>query len=120
MRIRVRHRKEYQNIKIDPRWDDFLAFLEDMGERPEGTSLDRINVYGDYCKANCRWADATTQANNRTDNRYFTVNGKKITLSQLARMMNLHITTLTCYLDKRHHSLQEVLRRHGIYATVSE
>jgi hypothetical protein len=54
-----------RGIKIDPRWDDFTNFQEDMGEPPfEGASLDRIDVNGDYTKNNCRWATTSTQNHN--------------------------------------------------------
>ena len=46
-------------------WLDFTNFLKDMGERPIGTTLDRINPFGNYEPNNCRWADAKTQANNK-------------------------------------------------------
>jgi hypothetical protein len=47
----------------------FDGFLEDMGERPDGKTLDRINPFGNYEKDNCRWADNATQKSN-TRKRY--------------------------------------------------
>lgn len=47
-----------------PNSQGFLNFLQDMGDRPEGKTLDRIDVNGGYNKSNCRWADAKTQAFN--------------------------------------------------------
>ena len=56
-----------RGIAICDRWrgkDGFWNFLADMGERPEGLTIDRINVNGNYEPGNCRWADAKTQASN--------------------------------------------------------
>jgi hypothetical protein len=55
-------------IKICDKWMTFEGFYEDMGDRPEGTSLDRINPFGDYNKENCRWADKKTQLHNSRKN----------------------------------------------------
>ena len=54
-------------VTVCAEWLDFTNFLRDMGERPEGTTLDRINPFGNYEPSNCRWADAKTQRNNRRD-----------------------------------------------------
>lgn len=54
-----------RGITMDPRWDKFEAFLADMGERPEGKTLDRIDPNGNYTKDNCKWSTAKQQARNK-------------------------------------------------------
>jgi hypothetical protein len=54
-----------KGVGYDIRWDNFLNFLSDMGERPSGLTLDRIDANGNYCKGNCRWATRDQQAYNQ-------------------------------------------------------
>lgn len=64
-----------RGIKICERWLAFENFLDDMGECPEGYSIDRLNVDGDYCPENCRWTTTNEQARNTSRTRYVLVGG---------------------------------------------
>jgi hypothetical protein len=55
-----------KGIVVCERWNNFLNFLSDMGERPKGMTLDRISSNGNYEPSNCRWATTHEQRINRS------------------------------------------------------
>lgn len=80
-----------RGITVCEEWHVFENFLMDMGERPQGTSLDRIDNNGNYCKENCQWSTAKKQANNRRSNVIYGVRGKNGTIAQLIILFGLTI-----------------------------
>ena len=91
-----------RGIAVDSSWLTFEAFLRDMGERPNGATLDRINNEKGYSKENCRWADAKTQSNNTSFNRIINYKGKAYTCSQLAEHLGIGYSALYSRIKKGH------------------
>lgn len=58
----------YKDKTIDPKWLTFEGFFEDMGERSEGMTLDRVDPSLGYCRENCRWATDSQQQQNKEPN----------------------------------------------------
>jgi hypothetical protein len=83
--------KDYggRGIKVCDRWRKFENFLADMGERPEGKTLDRKEVNGNYELNNCRWATNEEQAINRRDNRHLTYQGETRTVVEWAKKLGV-------------------------------
>jgi len=75
-KIGTHHGKHYREkgITICSRWDNFLCFLEDMGPKPPGRTLDRENNTLGYSPENCRWATKAEQDRNRCNNVMLTLN----------------------------------------------
>lgn len=94
--LKYKQFKDYggRGIKVTRRWWKFSNFLEDMGPRPSGRTLHRIDNDGDYCKENCKWATRLEQGQNKSNNHYFTYKGLKLTLTNLARRSKLKVHTL--------------------------
>lgn len=79
----------YKDVTIDSRWLIYEEFLADMGERPSGKTLDRINPDLGYCKDNCRWATPTEQAANRRYCIYVEHNGERLVLKHLCQRLGV-------------------------------
>ena len=72
-------------ISVCERWETFEAFLEDMGERPEGHTIERKNNKLGYYPENCRWATSLDQQNNKKSNVLVTIDGRTDTIANWSR-----------------------------------
>ncbi len=84
-----------RGITVSKEWREFKNFIRDMGNKPDKSySLDRIDVNGNYCKENCRWATQKTQMNNTSCNRVLEYNGKTKTTAQWASETGIGHSTI--------------------------
>lgn len=79
-----------RGITVCGRWQSFANFYADMGDRPAGASLDRIDNDGNYEPGNCRWATNEEQINNRRSTRMVIADGVEMTLARACRMFGLN------------------------------
>ena len=86
-------------IAVCDRWLIFDSFLSDMGDRPRGKTLDRIDSRGNYEPGNCRWATPREQARNRKSNRVIEFEGRKQPLADWADEFGLSQAALKWRLD---------------------
>lgn len=100
-----RHLYFDRGITYCKKWADFKNFLADMGERPVGTSIDRIDNNKGYFKRNCRWATRKEQSRNTRFNRLF--NGK--TLSEWSEILGINRSTLATRYYQYHWSVEKIL-----------
>jgi hypothetical protein len=89
MKRRLKTRAEYADIGMDPSWRAFSNFIRDMGERPVGFSLERIDNAGSYCKANCKWIPEGDQAKNTRRQIWFSYAGQRMIISDWCRVQSL-------------------------------
>lgn len=88
--------KDYgaRGIKVCDAWLTFDGFFSDMGVRPLGTTLGRIDNNGDYTPSNCEWQTITKQARNKRNTALFTHQGKSATIPEHCEQLGLNTSTV--------------------------
>lgn len=84
-----------RGISVCDRWKSFENFYADMGDRPEGMSIERKETNGNYEPGNCRWATSKEQGRNRTTNRVIEYNGERKCVSEWCEQLGIPISTFT-------------------------
>jgi hypothetical protein len=111
IRLGEKHSKIYGMIDIENRWvESFENFLADMGERPKGKTLDRIDNTKGYFKDNCRWATQSEQNRNRSTNVILTYQGKTMCAIDWSKEIGIHPNTIRRRL-KRNLPIEQVLKK---------
>lgn len=84
-----------KGVIVCNRWlESFMNFFEDMGERPQGMSIDRLDNSEHYCKENCKWSDKYEQSNNRKGITCVEIGGVKKTISQWQKISGVSRSTI--------------------------
>jgi hypothetical protein len=84
-----------RGIKVCDRWHTYENFRSDMGERPLGLQLDRINNDGNYEPGNCRWVTPKENSNNRRNSRRIDYAGASMSVEEWAKVIGIPYTTLS-------------------------
>jgi len=110
--------KDYGGRGIKIEWKDYIEFKKDMYKSYlehckkygiKETTIERIDVNGNYSKENCCWATLKEQANNKTTNNFITFKGETKTIAMWAEALNLKYMTLYNRINKYNWSLEKSL-----------
>lgn len=96
-----------RGIDFCARWEKFENFFKDMGHRPTGFSLDRIDNNKGYSKKNCRWANSKIQMRNTRANVFITYGGETKTVSEWAEFLGIKDPTLRARLFAMNWSIKK-------------
>ena len=101
----------HRGIQVCDRWEDYSLFLADMGERPEGMSLDRIDNDKGYDPSNCRWATPGQQRRNCRRVATIAIDGREMPLKDAAQ--GLGFSDVAVQQERRRHggTIQEAFDR---------
>ena len=97
---RYYHHYGGRGIQVCSRWKNFAHFLTDMGERPKGHQIDRIDNNGNYCKSNCRWVTPQTNSRNRRNNHLITLDGQTKCLTFWSEKTGINRSTIRNRLNR--------------------
>jgi hypothetical protein len=102
-----------RGISVCERWNIFENFYADMGEKPSPKStIDRIDVNGNYEPGNCRWASRAMQSKNTRRCRFIEFNGQRMIIADWARQLGIGHQTLRERLEKW--PLERALTQQGL------
>lgn len=101
-----------RDIKICDRWlESFDNFLTDMGVRPKGMTLERVDNDGDYCPDNCIWATRAAQGQNTRQSRLITYKGGTHTVAEWERLLGFKRKTLRARINTLGYSIEEAMTK---------
>lgn len=89
-----------RGITVSESWQEFENFFADMGDRPKGYTIERIDNNAGYSKENCRWATYSEQLNNRRTSRMIEFNGKSQTIAEWSEETGINWHTLRQRIDR--------------------
>ncbi len=98
-----------RGIKVCDRWLEFVNFLADMGARPDGLTLERKDVNGDYEPSNCMWATRSQQQQNKRNSNLISWRGETLCVSEWARRLGAKRSTLALHIKQ--HGVDAVFDR---------
>lgn len=110
-------RPDYKNygargITVCDEWrESFETFFRDMGPRPKGHTLDRLNNSGPYEKKNCVWATQKKQDRNKRTNRIIEIDGKRMTVAEACEVYGIKPNTASNRLNTLGWSVEDTFKR---------